>query len=195
MEIYHSQVLLDKYLDNAHLRIYLSEVQQANRHFNLYSRHLGEDHLRRLIAESLIPLELDLIGDTSEPLLDIGSGWGIPAVPLMLSGEIMDVTLLERSKKKADFLSLLIRRLDIAPEIVNEPLESFAPDRAFTTFCLRQVALDAAITNNIRRLTGPTSYLLFFGREIMGKLAGEKDVISYTIDSSDEKYIVFSKIQ
>ena len=88
--------LLDKYLEKKRRDRFLDEVIQANRAFNLYSRRLNRPDLERLVAESLLPLELNWIPGNDGPLLDIGSGWGIPAIPILLARPQLKSTLVER---------------------------------------------------------------------------------------------------
>jgi len=137
-----SQEILDKFIEPSRLDFYLDEVVGANRKFNLYSRNLGRSDLKVMIAESFIPVELGWIQGDGSSLLDIGSGWGIPAIPLLLAGLDLRVTMVERSQKKADFLLLLLHRLKIEAEIIDGALKSVDVTSPFQLVSMRGVAID-----------------------------------------------------
>ncbi len=46
-------------------------------------------------------------------LLDIGAGAGFPGIPLKIAFPVLELTLLEATRKKVDFLNHLIARLDL----------------------------------------------------------------------------------
>ncbi len=189
----HSQEILDRYIDPARLDAFLDEVTTANRKFNLYSRNLTRHDLRVMVAESFVPVELEWIKSGDGPLLDIGSGWGIPAIPLLLAGLDLHVTMVERSRKKADFLLLLLHRLKIDAEIVDGDLESVKSESPFTLVSMRAVAVDKKVIHNLKKLVDPAAALVYFGPRPGEDFRSIQDV-DYIVDNLPVRKIVRAQI-
>ena len=69
---------------------------------------------RRHFLESLALLvSLERVGALG-PAIDIGSGAGLPGLPVKILRPALTLTLLEASRKKSDFLERLIRRLELS---------------------------------------------------------------------------------
>lgn len=71
-------------------------------------RRAVDDHL----ADSLVALEVSAVR-TAESLVDIGSGAGLPGLPLAIARPEARVSLLESNLRKAHFISRAIRECDI----------------------------------------------------------------------------------
>lgn len=84
------------------------------------------------VAELLPHLldSLSLVSDARDPHVDIGSGGGLPAVPLAIATGF-SVTLIETTKKKAAFLREAVRELGLAnATVVDARAEVAAHDPA-----------------------------------------------------------------
>ncbi len=97
-------------------REYVAEVMRFRRALNLTSVSDPEAFDRRFIRPSLA---LARYMPDRGRLLDIGSGMGIPGVPLLLACPSLYGVLVERRKKRTEFLRHLIRRLGLAAEAVD----------------------------------------------------------------------------
>ncbi len=179
--VFQSENLIARHLDPKQVARFLAEVAQANQSFNLFSRNLTAEDLTVLVAESLIPVELGWLGRESGPVLDIGSGWGIPSVPLLLALPSLEITLLERSRKKADFLRLLLHRLSLRAEVVGLDLESYDSAVKYSTFTLRQVALEDAMRRLMTGVAAPGASIICFGSH-SSDIDDRREVIDYSID-------------
>jgi len=83
---------------------------------NLVSRNSLAGGPLRHIGDSLMALAgWNLSGGLS--LLDVGSGGGLPGIPLALAVPDLSVTLLEPKERKADWLSLAVGRLDLSSRV------------------------------------------------------------------------------
>jgi len=69
----------------------------------------GDEAWRELVEDALTALPL--VTDLEGPLVDVGSGGGVPGVPLALALPDRDVTLLEANGKKCGFLREATRDL------------------------------------------------------------------------------------
>ncbi|MCP4569415.1 MAG: hypothetical protein GY841_17710 [FCB group bacterium] len=190
----NSNDIINRYLPSESVDFYLGETRKANAKFNLFSSSMADDDLRLLIAESLIPLEKNWF-DPVKPILDIGSGWGIPAVPLLLSGNGFDMTMLERAEKKAGFLSLLLHQMialdsQAKYNVVNLSLESYRPADKYGCIVMRQVSLDDRLWRHIKRISLPDAQLIYFGSSPGASIKSSIETLSYMIDDFAERKIV-----
>lgn len=79
-----------------------------------------------------------LLPSTTDRILDIGSGAGVPGIPLKIVNERISFTLLEARAKRVSFLSAVVRELALEHcEVLNKRLEDVAKERA--------VSYDAAV--------------------------------------------------
>jgi 16S rRNA (guanine527-N7)-methyltransferase len=87
----------------AQLLQYLELLLQWRPHLNLTGLHEAERILDVLIVESLDFLQHDLI-PVAARVLDLGTGAGVPGIPLAICRPDVQVTLLDRSHKKMAFV-------------------------------------------------------------------------------------------
>lgn len=97
----------------------LALLREANARINLVSRATidGPDLVDRHLLDSLFGLRLLAPGKGA--LLDIGSGGGFPALPLLIVRRDLTGTLFEATGKKTRFLEETSRALGLTVEIVN----------------------------------------------------------------------------
>ena len=88
---------------NLQLRAYLQEVLRANRQFNLTA--VREENLAWIkhVVDSLQGVETSLFEDAVK-VIDVGTGPGFPGVVLAIARPQIEVTLLEVTQKKCNFL-------------------------------------------------------------------------------------------
>jgi len=94
-----------------------------------------------MAVECLIPFEI--LGPLSGPILDIGSGGGFPGIIIALAFPGHELSLIERTGKKARFLEKATRRLDIDARIINRDFVVAAP-------CLEASSFGSAFMKLIR---------------------------------------------
>jgi 16S rRNA (guanine527-N7)-methyltransferase len=117
------------------LGLYRELIQKGNRIHNLVSRSMDRGKLERLIVESL--LALPALGCGRCRLLDVGSGAGLPGLPLAIVSPALEVTLLEPSAKRSGFLRSALEALemDSVPVITARIEDSMR--RRFQAVCVR----------------------------------------------------------
>lgn len=72
-----------------------------------------------LESAALIPiLEQEGLSLTDKSLIDIGSGAGIPGIPLKIIDPSIKLTLVEAKQRKAEFLAALLKELDMTDVVV-----------------------------------------------------------------------------
>ncbi len=105
----------------APLARYGASVLEANRTFNLTGAKSPSD-LAPHIVDSLT-----VVPFVAESLVDVGSGAGLPAIPVAIATGV-PITLIESTGKKARFLQRMLETFDLAGEVVAERAEVAARD-------------------------------------------------------------------
>jgi len=112
--------------EESKLARYLGMLFAANERFNL-TRIDRESAWSRHVVDSLTLLGPLASAEGAESAIDIGSGGGLPAIPLAIARPDIGFTLLESTGKKARFLEAVARRLGLANvAVVNDRAERAA---------------------------------------------------------------------
>ena len=116
---------------------YLETLARWNRVFNLTAIHDPEDMVERHILDSLAILPYLPAGR----LLDIGSGAGLPGIPIAVLQARRSVTLLDRSRKRMDFLTEVVARLALTQvALAHGRVEDHAPEAPYAVITARAFA-------------------------------------------------------
>lgn len=116
---------------------YLALLRKWNKTYNLTSIREAS----RMVGEHLLDCLAVVPHLDAATLLDVGSGAGLPGIPLALALPRMRVTLLDSSHKKAAFLRQA--RIELAldnVEVVCERVEVWRPDRVFEVVISRALS-------------------------------------------------------
>jgi 16S rRNA (guanine527-N7)-methyltransferase len=116
---------------------YLETLARWNRVFNLTAIHDPEDMVERHILDSLAILPHLPTGR----LLDMGSGAGLPGIPIAVLQARRSVTLLDRSRKRMDFLTEVVARLALTQvALAHGRVEDHAPEAPYAVITARAFA-------------------------------------------------------
>jgi len=123
-------------------------VLQANRTTNLTAARDEQAFVEHLLDA------LTLTNDVCGPLIDVGSGAGLPGIPLAIATG-QPVVLVESVKKKAAFLERALQELQLSGEVLAIRAERLGSDPAFRErfFCATARAVASAPT--VAELTVP----------------------------------------
>lgn len=155
------------------LAAYLDLLLRANEEMNLVSRKEAEPEalVRRHLLEALEGLAL-VPPPAGRPLrlLDIGSGGGFPAIPLLLVRRDLAGTLVESTGKKARFLEAVARELGLGVTVVGDRFPVPAVGRLkggarFDLLTSRAVAGAGEIARQARPLLAPGAIGLLWTSE------------------------------
>ena len=102
---------------------YVREVLKFRKALNLTSIDEAEAFERRFILPSLALAEW--LPERGR-LLDIGSGMGIPGIPLLIAKPSLHGVLVERRKKRAEFLRHVVRKLALRAEVHDADINELA---------------------------------------------------------------------
>lgn len=116
---------------------YVEEVLRFSPALDLTAVRDAKVFWRRFIEPSLALLPWL---PASGKLMDIGSGMGVPGIPLLLARPALSGALIERRKKRAEFLRHLTRKFALGAEIYDCDIRTLAP-----------LAVDAAVARAVDR--------------------------------------------
>jgi len=105
------------------VRLYLDLLQRWNRRMGLSSVQREEEYLRFHLFESFWAAKIFL--DPHTAVADIGSGAGFPGLAMKLYQPSLQITLLEKSYKKAMFLQQASRLLNVEVEVFQGRAEIY----------------------------------------------------------------------
>ncbi len=142
----------------ARLGHYGELVLEANRTTNLTAARAPAS-----FAEHILDA-LSLAGDIDGPLIDLGSGAGLPGIPLAIATG-QRVVLVESVKKKALFLIRALRELGLEGEAVALRAERLAQDPAFRERFRCATARAVASAPTVAELSVP--FLALGGRALL----------------------------
>jgi 16S rRNA (guanine527-N7)-methyltransferase len=115
-------------LSPAQLRLfqtYADELVAWNQRLSLTAIISPEEIQVKHFLDSLTCLRALPPGFVCRRVLDVGSGGGFPGLPLKIQDHTLQVTLLESTIKKAEFLRHIVRRLELSGvEVVAERAET-----------------------------------------------------------------------
>lgn len=118
-------IALDGPLGDA-LAAFLDRLLETNRSFNLTAITDAETAWHKHILDSLSLLPSLAASPALQAVVDVGSGGGLPALPLALALPERSFTLLEATGKKARFLAEVGRELGLNNvTVVHDRAESF----------------------------------------------------------------------
>ncbi|MFV1996666.1 MAG: 16S rRNA (guanine(527)-N(7))-methyltransferase RsmG [Acidiferrobacterales bacterium] len=106
-------------------------------------------------------------------VLDIGSGAGLPGIPLALVYPNKKVVLLDSNGKKTRFLTQVVSELELKNvEVVNARVEKYSPAALFDTITARAFSSMVQTLDQSAHLCARVgSYLLMKGREPAQEIA------------------------
>lgn len=141
---------------------FIDHLLLFNRRINLVSRKLTREDLEQHILSSIAPVVLGL-PETAD-LLDIGSGGGFPAIPLLIAQPDWRGVLVEATGKKCLFLRDALETL--APgrgEVLNERYEeSSLGGRRFNIVTVRAVRMEPKLARRIASNLAPNGYTIIY---------------------------------
>ena len=95
------------------------------------------------------------------PILDVGSGAGLPGIPLAVAQPERQWHLLDNSTKRISFLRVVITQLNLQNvELINSRVEEHQSDQLYPAIVCRAFASLKEITHNASHLLTPNGSIL-----------------------------------
>lgn len=123
-------------------------VLESNRKFNLTGAKSEEEIVEHLLDS------LTVVPYVTGPYVDVGSGAGLPAIPVTIATGV-HVTMIETTRKKAAFLREAMDALGIDGEVVAERAEVAAHDESFRERFASATARAVAVAPTVAELVLP----------------------------------------
>ncbi|MEO7917827.1 MAG: 16S rRNA (guanine(527)-N(7))-methyltransferase RsmG [Thermoanaerobaculia bacterium] len=119
---------------------FLTILRQENQRMNLVSSRAAEPEelVRRHLFDSLFGLRFlpSAIPKRAFRLLDLGSGGGFPALPLLIVRPDIEGTLVDSTEKKCAFLRHAVGDLGLTAQVLNARFPSSFPMKTIAPFDL-----------------------------------------------------------
>ena len=144
------------------LLAYLSLLLRWNRTYNLTAiRDPGEMVRKHLLDSLAMHASVAPLAARGGRLADLGTGAGLPGIPLAIAFPGLQVALVESNGKKARFMREVARSLGIAnARVVESRIEAFAEPGAFDAITARALATLPLIIELGGHLLKPDGVLL-----------------------------------
>lgn len=145
------------------LVVFLEMLVQWNARFNLTAVRSPSEMIRRHVLDSLA-ITSYLSGPT---VLDVGTGAGLPGIPLSIADPSREYYLLDSNQKKQIFVSQVIRALSLSHvNAVHTTVETYQPTQKFSTIVTRAFAPLPRMVALTQHLLAPEGRFL----AMMGKI-------------------------
>ena len=138
---------------------YLALLIKWNKAYNLTAVRNPDEMVSRHLLDSLSVVQY--VEQYGNDWLDVGSGGGMPGVPLAIIFPERKFTLLDSNGKKTRFLTQVKLELKLDNlEVIHNRVEAFTPARAFSGIISRAFSSLADFTNWTRHLGDTNSHWL-----------------------------------
>lgn len=173
---------------------YIELLNKWNKAYNLTAIRNVDDMLPMHIFDSLKVLPKI----KGKRIIDVGTGPGLPGIPLAIAMPDSRFTLLDSNSKKTRFLHEVVRVLELANvEVVKERVEDYHIDTRFDTVVSRAFS-------SISQMVRLTSHLLSSGYWVLMKgpnyqkelddITFAYDISSYSIAKTErQRYVIVIK--
>jgi 16S rRNA (guanine527-N7)-methyltransferase len=151
------------------LKIHVDLLRDWSARHNLVSQRSLDDVWRRHVWDSAQLTAF--VPRNATKIADLGSGAGFPGLVLaVLLRERVSVTLYEATRKKADFLQVAAKAMDLEVEIRNVRIED-VPNRPFDVVVARALAPLGGLLDYSQRFCTPRTVCLFLkGQSVAAEL-------------------------
>ena len=137
----------------ARLLDYLRLMQKWNRAYNLTAIRDPREMVTQLLLDALVALPYVTRG----PVLDVGSGAGLPGIPLAIARPDLQFTLLDSNGKKIRFIKQVVITLQLANvDVVQSRVENYQASAPFALIVSRAFSSLEQFIRLSRHLLAPS---------------------------------------
>lgn len=133
------------------LLAYLALLIKWNKAYNLTAVRDPNEMVSRHLLDSLSVVPF--VAEAGDNWLDVGSGGGMPGIPLAILFPERQFTLLDSNGKKTRFLTQVKLELKLANlQVIHSRVEEFRPEQPFSGICSRAFSSLEDFSNWTRHL-------------------------------------------
>lgn len=145
------------------LLAYLALLIKWNKAYNLTAVRNPDEMVSRHLLDSLSVVPF--VAEAGDNWLDVGSGGGMPGIPLAILFPERQFTLLDSNGKKTRFLTQVKLELKLTNlQVIHSRVEEFQPEVPFAGICSRAFSSLEDFSNWTRHLgNGDTQWLAMKG--------------------------------
>jgi len=133
------------------LLAYLALLIKWNKAYNLTAVRDPDEMVSRHLLDSLSVVPY--VVEAGDNWLDVGSGGGMPGIPLAILFPERQFTLLDSNGKKTRFLTQVKLELKLANlQVIHSRVEEFQPEQSFSGICSRAFSSLEDFSNWTRHL-------------------------------------------
>lgn len=157
------------------LALYAEELRLWNKAYNLVGRKIGKEGMISLFIDALSPLGIKGLLDKGKEVLDIGSGAGLPGIPLYIVRGPFPLTLVESQRKRITFLRHVSRKFGLE-EVKTYPGRIEALSREEDNLNAYEVGMARAVMDPLRLIKLARQFLCEGGKLVVfvGKNDGDR---------------------
>ena len=175
---------------------FAEEIIEANKSFNLTSIKTEKDFAEKHIADSLEPCFYDKF-KFMKIIADIGSGAGLPGIPLGIVFPEKKIILIESNNKKSDFLNNVIKKLDLSNiTVITKRVEIISRDplvkESFDCVVMRAFAPFAIAMETAAGLVQEKGCLIYYCSKKQKQVMPGPGRSSQALGISIKKFIEYS---
>lgn len=156
---------------------------------NLTAIRDREGIIEKHLIDSVLPLTMFDCPDNAE-CLDIGTGAGFPAIPMMIYRPHLKFTLLDAQRKRTDYLTQLTAKLGITAEIIHGRAEELGRKKEYKA---KYQMITARAVSDLGTLFGYAAPMLKKGG-VFAAMRGSKEELDGTVEKEGAKRgLIFKK--
>ena len=155
---------------------YIFHLKKTNKLFNLVGRSTLTNPWERHICDSL---QLSgFIKNKKSKILDMGSGAGIPGIPLSAIG-YENIVMVEAKHKKANFIKEVIFSLKLKAKVINTRLEELQKKPTEFIVCRALAPLAKLINYSLLFADKKTTLVFLKGKSVNNELVEAKEEFKF----------------
>ncbi len=165
------------------LDFFLSKVVIFNKHTNLIGKSTLENIWDRHILDCL---QLsNYISDKKLKIIDLGTGAGLPGIPLSIVG-FKNITMVDSVSKKVNFVKQVIKELSLSASIQNKRIENLKIPKQDVIISRALAPLDKLLTYALLHSNKNTTSLFLKGRSVNNEIemAKKKFLFNFSVFKS-----------